>query len=115
MNEYLKIFLFSSIPSAVMALGIWLIQRMITRQTQKQLDIASKLEKKREELEACREEHMMILVDTVNASLSLGEATAIAIRDKQANGEVKDALAESKRVRHQQEEFYRKHGIQKMV
>jgi len=104
MNEFWKIFLMSILPSAVIGIGVWLIQRSINQ-----------AETKRTKLEECREEHQMIVVTTVNASLALAEATAIAIRDQKCNGEVTAALAYAKAVREAQREFYQKQGIKKIL
>ena len=53
------------IPAAATGLFVWLLQRWI-----------SKKEKKREELEGKREKLQLQLVRSVNASITLGEATA---------------------------------------
>lgn len=104
MNDFIRILLTSLLPTASIGFGIWIIKRVI-----------EKSEAKRLEVEACREEHQMIIVSTVNASIALGEATAIAIRDQKANGEVTAALEYAKQVKHAQLEFYQKQGIKKII
>ena len=68
------------IPSAIVGLAIWLLQRKI-----------SKSEKAREEREKVREKNELYIIETVGASLALGEATARAVQripDAHCNGDM---------------------------
>lgn len=104
MEELIKGLVFSLLPSAIIGLGVWRIQKSILH-----------IDKKRQEAEECREEHQIVLLKSINAAIALGEATAIAIRDQKCNGEVTGALAYAKQVKNEQREFYQKQGIKKII
>lgn len=104
MNDFVKVILMSMLPSAAIGFGVWIIKRAI-----------EKSETKRLAVEECREEHQIILLTSINASIALGEATAIAIRDQKCNGEVSAALEYAKQVKNAQREFYQKQGIKKII
>ena len=89
---------------AVVALGLWWIQKTIV-----------KLDQRRAKLDECREQHQVILLKSINASISLGEAAAKALRDGHTNGEVTKALEYSERIKYEQREFYEKQGISKII
>jgi len=82
------------VPTSVTALGLWCIQN------------AMKInEKKREEHEKKKERCEILLIQSVSASISLGEACAIALRDGKTNGETKAALAYAQRIKDEQRDF----------
>jgi hypothetical protein len=56
----------------------------------------SRLEKRIEEKENAKEECSVLLIQGVRAAISLGEASAIALRDGKTNGETKEALEYAK-------------------
>ena len=106
-----------SIPSVIMGLGVWLIQRRIQK-----LDKKRELEeqerrnalKKREE---AREKHELILIQGVNAAIALGEATAKAVQripDAHCNGDMHAALEYAAKIKHEQKDFLTKQGIEAM-
>ena len=91
------------IPTAATGLFVWLLQRWI-----------SKKEKKREELEGKREKLQLQLVRSVNASITLGEATAKAVQripDAHCNGDMHAALEYATKVKHEQKDFLTALGI----
>lgn len=104
MSDELRIFLTSILPSVVVAIGVWWFQRTIV-----------KLENRRTKLDECREQHQVIMLKSINASIALGEATAKALRDGHTNGEVTQALSYSNQVKHEQRDFYQQQGIQKII
>lgn len=102
------------VPSAITCFCFWLIQRSITKRD----DVAEYERKKRQkavdEREAHRDEHQYLLIQSVNASLALSEATAKAVQripDAHCNGDMDQALEYATRVKHEQKEFMTKHGI----
>ena len=95
------------IPTAATGLFVWLLQRWI-----------SKKEKKREELEGKREKLQLQLVRSVNASITLGEATAKAVQripDAHCNGDMHDALDFAERIKREQREFLTEQGVHALV
>ena len=70
-----------SIPSTITGLAFWLIQRSI-----------NKNEERRAKREDCLIQYQLMLIDTSFASISLGKATAIAVKEGKCNGEMKEAF-----------------------
>lgn len=70
-----------------------------------------KCEKKREERDEAREANEFLLLRSVGAAIALGEATAIAVRDKKINGEMAKALEYARNVKHEQKNFMLEQGI----
>ena len=91
------------IPSAVVGLAIWFLQRRI-----------SKAEKAREERERIREKNELYIIETVGASLALGEATARAVQripDAHCNGDMHQALEYATKVKHDHKDFLHEQAI----
>ena len=91
------------VPSAIVGFAIWALQRRIT-----------KAEKAREERERIREKNEKLLIDTVGASLALGEATAKAVQripDAHCNGDMHKALDYAAKVKHDHKEFLHEQAI----
>lgn len=90
-------------PSAIMGLVVWRLQRMITRRDQK-----------RDERDQDQKELMLVMLQTANASIALGEATARAVQripDAHCNGDMREALAYAATVKHRQKDFLTEKGI----
>ena len=67
--------------------------------------------------EQAREVMMVKLVQSVNASIALGEATARAVQripDAHCNGDMHDALAYATRVKHDTKDFMTQQGVHAM-
>ena len=102
------------IPSAVTAFCFWLVEHQI-----------QKAEKKREKEEADRreaaekreqqlEQFEIALINSVNASIALGEATARAVEripDAKCNGDMHAAREYAKDIKHTQRDFLTQQGI----
>lgn len=84
----------ASIPSVIVGLLVWRIKRNI-----------EKSESKREEKEAAKEESQLLLLKSVFASISLGEANATALQNGKCNGETKEALAYATEIKHEYRNF----------
>lgn len=93
-----------SIPSAITGLSFWCIQRLIVKN-----------EEKRRKREECLEEHQLILIESISASIALGEATAIAVRDKHCNGEMTKALDYAQKVKHKQKDYLNKQAVKQII
>ena len=89
-----------SIPSAVTGFCFWLIEEKIKKQ-----------QKETEEKEKIREKSEVLIIKSVMASISLGEATATAIKNGHANGETEAALQYAREIKHEQKDFLTEQGI----
>lgn len=92
------------VPSAVTGLGIWYLK-----------SIMAKNEAKRKSREEKKEMCEIFIIRGINASIGLGEACAIALRDGKTNGETRDALDRAKKVKHEQNEFLQHLGIRDII
>lgn len=114
-EKVMNMILAMGIPSAVTAFCFWLIERRI-----KKRDTAD--QKKREqrqhdidEKDKIREESQFLILQAVNASIALAEATAKAVQripDANCNGDMHAALDYATEIKHKQKEFLLKQGIQ---
>lgn len=104
MTELWQFLLMVGIPTGAVGLGFWAIQRKITRS-----------DAKREAREIAREEHQILLLRASCASLTLGIATAEAVRDGHCNGNVSQALAEAESIKREHERFLQKQGIRQVI
>ncbi len=86
--------LLAVLPSAITGFGLWAIQNSL-----------KKREVKAEEKEKAREKNEILVIRSVGAAISLGEATACAIRDGKCNGELTAALEYARDVKHEQKDF----------
>ena len=67
-----------------------------------------------EKIEAARKQHEILLVQSVSASMALGEATARAVQripGAHCNGDMHKALEYATQVKHAQKDFLTKQGI----
>lgn len=91
------------IPSAVTGFFFWLLKRYI-----------DKRERQRDDKDAHREKHDLLLMKCVSASIALGEATAIALRDGKTNGETEHALKLANEAKSAQADFLTEQAIKKL-
>lgn len=89
-----------SIPSAVMGLIVWLLQRRITAR-----------EKEQDAKNQAQQKLMVLLVQSTRASIALGEATAHAMQRGHTNGDMEAALKYAADVKHSQKDFLAEQGI----
>ncbi|MCX4351690.1 MAG: serine/threonine protein kinase [Lachnospiraceae bacterium] len=93
-----------SIPSAITGFCFWLLERKM-----------EKREAKREKKEAIREKQEFLMVKSIGAAISLGEATAEAVSripDSHCNGDMHAALEYAREIKHEQKDFLTKQGIE---
>lgn len=102
--EALKIILTAAaIPSAVIAFCFWLLQRRITKN-----------EERAEEKAKQQERLQIIILDSVNGSIRLSEATARAVQripNARCNGDMHAALDDIERTRQRQQRLITEAGI----
>ena len=99
-----QLFIIFGFPTAVTAFGLWGIQRTIVKN-----------EEKNKTRDKTREKHQVLIIRGVNASLSLGEATACAIRDGQCNGDVTKALKNAQETMLEQKMFLEEQAVNNIL
>ena len=107
-----------SIPSAVTGFCFWLIQRSLTKRDKEQEEKRTKRQAKIDAAEKKRDRLQYLVIQSVNASLALSEATAKAVQripDAHCNGDMDKALDYAGKVKHEQKEFLTKEGIEKIL
>lgn len=95
------------IPSAVMGIIIWRLERRIDRHDRA-------LEEKNER----QKELVLILIKGTRASIALGEATAKAVQripDARCNGDMHEALDYAVKIKHEQKDFLAKQGVSALL
>ncbi len=93
-----------SIPSGITGFCFWLLERRM-----------EKREKEREKKEAVREKQEFLIVKSIGAAISLGEATAEAVAripDAHCNGDMHKALEYAREIKHEQKDFLTQQGIE---
>ncbi len=100
----MEIILAMSIPSAITGFCFWLLEQRITKR-----------EKEREKKETVREKQELLIVKSIGAAISLGEATAEAVAripDAHCNGDMHAALEYARKIKHEQKDFLTQQGIE---
>ena len=95
------------IPSAIMGLIIWRLERRI-----------DKREKEQAAQEQGQKDLFVLIVQGTNAAIALGEATARAVQripDAHCNGDMHDALNYAIKIKHKQKDFLTRMGIASVV
>ena len=98
---------------AVATIAVAVIEGLAARDRSK----AKKEKQHRDEQEQAREAMMVKLVQSVNASIALGEATARAVQripDAHCNGDMHSALDYAIRVKHDTKDFMTQQGVHAM-
>lgn len=92
-----------SIPSAITGFCFWWLERKI-----------EKREKEQDKKEAARRQNEIIIIESMNAAIALGEATARAVQripDANCNGDMHAALAYATNIKHKHKNFITEQGI----
>ena len=95
------------IPSAIMGLIIWRLERRI-----------DKREKEQAAQEQGQKDLFVLIVQGTNAAIALGEATARAVQripDAHCNGDMHSALEYATSIKHKQKEFLDRQGIHALL
>ena len=99
----------ASIPSAITGFCFWLIEQNIQKRAR---------QAKVDERERAREQSELCIINCINASLALGEATARAVQripDAHCNGDMHAALEYAQKVKHEQKDFLNEQAIKAVV
>lgn len=92
-----------SIPSAITGFCFWLLERRIDRR-----------EKEQDKKDEARRKNEVIIIESVNAAIALGEATARAVQripDANCNGDMYGALEYATSIKHKHKNFITEQGI----
>lgn len=103
MNVFLTVLSAAGIPSLVTGLMLWEMKRKI-----------EKTEKKREQHQQRQEALQSIILESVNGSIQLGEATARAVQripDAHCNGDMTKALEDIAATKRRQQHMLMEAGI----
>ena len=95
------------IPSAIMGLIIWRLERRI-----------DKREKEQAAQEQGQKDLFVLVVQGTNAAIALGEATARAVQripDAHCNGDMHDALDYAADIKHNQKDFLTRQCVSSLM
>ncbi len=95
-----EILILLGVPSAVTGLCFWWLKRYI-----------DKREQQHNAQEEARHQNEVLLVKSIGASIALGEACAMALKNGKCNGETETALEYAKSIKHEQQNFLNEQGI----
>ena len=108
----------AGIPSAMVGFFVWWMQRKIMQRDKQKEEENIRYRKEREAKEKAREEFEIHLIESVNASMALSEATAKAVQripDAHCNGDMHAALEYAQVVKHKQKDFLTQKGVQSII
>ena len=117
MDEVVVLSIPQIIITFVAAMGIpsALTSYMLSRHEKRLEKRDEQREKERAKKEKDMDTHQKLLLETINASLALGEATARAVQripDANCNGDMHAALDYAAKVKHDQKDFLTRQGIE---
>lgn len=108
----------ASIPSAITGFCFWLIEHNIQKRADKDKEERIERQKKEDEREQIREKNELCIINSVNAAIALGEATARAVQripDAHCNGDMHAALDYAQKVKHEQKNFLNEQALKHIV
>ena len=100
---YSALLAFVCVPTLITGVFLWLFNRRMTKR-----------DKKREAVEGARKERDLYIIDYISAVFAMGEATAIAVRDKKCNGDMTAALDYARIVKHKHRDFLNRQAIENL-
>lgn len=108
----------ASIPSAITGFCFWLIEQNIQKRAEKEKEEREERQKAVDEREAVREKNELCIINSVNAAIALGEATARAVQripDAHCNGDMHAALEYAQKVKHEQKNFLNEQALKHII
>lgn len=108
----------AGVPSALVGFCFWLLERKLTQRANAEEAERKKRQKETDEREHKREQLQLVIINSVNASIALSEATAKAVQripDAKCNGDMHAALDYAAKVKHEQKEFLTLQGVQHII
>lgn len=104
-EKMLELLLAAGIPSVLVSAIVTGCMKRLERREKQRLEETKRREEDRHRLE-------LLQIRGTLAAMSLGEATATALKNGHANGETEQALAYEQRVKHEMREFLEKSGVE---
>lgn len=104
MEMFWQILIAASVPSAVFSAILGILVRRWEKRAAEREKVAEERENKRHRLE-------LLQTKGILASMSLGEATATALKNGHTNGETEAALKYEKEQKHAINDFLREEGV----
>ena len=118
-NELLiSIMAAAGIPGAIVGFLVWMMQRKIMQRDKEREADNLRYRKEREEKEKNREQFEINLLEQINATMALSEATAKAVQripDAHCNGDMHAALKFAEDTKRKQKRFLTEKGIQAIM
>lgn len=108
----------ASIPSAITGFCFWLIEQNINKRAEKEKQERAERQEKQDEREQIREKNELCIINSVNAAIALGEATARAVQripDAHCNGNMHAALEYAQKVKHEQKNFLSEQALKHII
>lgn len=102
--DFTAMFIAMGVPSAITGLCFWWFERKL-----------EKRQKEQDRKEAARKQNEVIIIESMNAAIALGEATARAVQripDAQCNGDMHAALKYASDIKHKHKDFITEQGIE---
>lgn len=108
----------ASIPSAFTGFCFWLIEQSIKKRADKEKEEREDRQRQLDEREQIREKNELCIINSVNAAIALGEATARAVQripDAHCNGDMHAALDYAQKVKHEQKNFLNEQALKHII
>lgn len=108
----------AGIPAAVVGFCVWMMQQKILKRDKQREEDNLRYRKEREQREKNREQFEINLLEQINATMALSEATAKAVQripDAHCNGDMHKALEYAAETKKKQKQFLTEKGIQAIM
>ena len=108
----------ASIPSAFTGFFFWLIEQNLKKRADSEKEEREERQKQLDEREQIREKNELCIINSVNAAIALGEATARAVQripDAHCNGDMHAALDYAQKVKHEQKNFLNEQALKHII
>lgn len=105
------------IPSAITGFCFWCLEHHMEKREGRDKEERKKRQKEQDEREQAREKSELCIINCINASLALGEATAKAVQripDAKCNGDMHAALDYAQKVKHEQKDFLNSQALHQL-
>lgn len=105
------------IPSAITGFCFWCLEHHMEKREEQDKEERKKRQKEQDEREQAREKSELCIINCINASLALGEATAKAVQripDAKCNGDMHAALDYAQKVKHEQKDFLNSQALHQL-
>lgn len=104
MPDFIVTLVTSVLPAGITGFCFFLIERNIKKEADK-----------REKQEHDRQAFNLVLLKSVNATMALGEATCMAMRNGKCNGETERALNYMRTIKDEQKDFINRKSVEAIV